>query len=76
MFINNSHFEPKELSKIISLQMVIGYMGFGIMTPLAGLFFDRTSIAFYPLVLITSSTILALLVIRYIRLKTKEQRGE
>lgn len=75
MFINNSHFEPKELSKIISLQMVIGYMGFGIMTPLAGLLFDRTNIAFYPLVLITSSTILALLVIRYIRLKTKQKQS-
>lgn len=47
MFTNNTHFEPKELSKIISLQMVIGYMGFGIMTPLAGLLFGSTSIAFY-----------------------------
>jgi len=59
MFTNNSHFEPKELSKIISLQMVIGYMGFGIMTPLAGLLFDRTSIAFYPYVLIFSSSVLS-----------------
>ncbi len=75
MFINNTHFEPKELSKVISLQMVIGYMGFGIMTPLAGLLFDRTSIAFYPYVLIISSTILALLVIRYIRLKTIQKQS-
>ncbi len=72
MFTNNTHFESKALSKIISLQMVIGYMGFGIMTPLAGLLFDRTSIAFYPYVLIFSSSILALLTIRYIRLKTHQ----
>lgn len=70
MFVNNTHFKSKELSKIISLQMVIGYMGFGIMTPLAGLLFDRTSIAFYPLVLMVASAILAILTMRYIRLKT------
>lgn len=73
MFTNNTHFEPKELSKIISLQMVIGYMGFGIMTPLAGLLFGITSIAFYPFVLMGASTVLALLTIRYIRLKTKSK---
>ena len=75
MFTNNSHFEPKELSKIISLQMVIGYMGFGIMTPLAGLLFDRTSIAFYPYVLIFSSSVLVLLTVRFIRLKTLQKQS-
>ena len=75
MFTNNSHFEPKELSKIISLQMVIGYMGFGIMTPLAGLLFDRTSIAFYPYVLIFSSSVLVLLTVRFIRLKTLQKQN-
>ena len=74
MFTNNIHFKPGELSKIISLQMVIGYMGFGILTPLAGLLFGRTSIAFYPYVLIFSSTILVALTIRYIRLKSKENK--
>ena len=71
MFINNTHFKPSELSKIISLQMVIGYMGFGILTPLAGLLFGRTSIAYYPYVLITSSLILVLLTVRYITQKTR-----
>lgn len=75
MFTNNSHFEPKELSKIISLQMVIGYMGFGVMTPLAGLLFDRTSIAFYPYVLIFSSSVLVLLTVRFIRLKTLQKQN-
>jgi hypothetical protein len=50
-------------------------MGFGIMTPLAGLLFDRTNIAFYPYVLIFSSTVLTLLVIRYIRLKTLQKQS-
>lgn len=70
MFANNTHFKSKELSKIISLQMVIGYMGFGILTPLAGFMFGQTTIAFYPYVLLSSSIILTLLTLRFLRLKT------
>ncbi|MDY0074701.1 MAG: MFS transporter [Acholeplasmataceae bacterium] len=49
MYMNALVFEKHKLSKIISLQMAIGYMGFGILTPLAGLFFGNVSIAYYPL---------------------------
>ena len=48
MYVNAFHFEKRKLSKIISMQMVIGYMGFGVLTPLTGLFFDRMSISYYP----------------------------
>lgn len=67
MFINNHNFAEKHLSKIISLQMVIGYMGFGILTPLAGLLFDRISISLYPYVLIFSLSVLTFLTYRYLR---------
>lgn len=69
MFINNHNFAEKHLSKIISLQMVIGYMGFGLLTPLAGLLFDRISISLYPYVLIFSLSVLTVLTYRYLRSK-------
>ena len=49
MYLNSVYFDRQKMSKIMSLQMAIGYMGFGLLTPLAGLFFDRVSISFYPL---------------------------
>lgn len=51
MYINKFVFDKKSLSKIMSLQMGIGYMGFGLLTPLAGLFFGKVSISYYPYVL-------------------------
>jgi len=58
MFLNSVYFEKKKLSKMVSLQMALGYCGFGILTPLAGLFFDKISIGFYPVFLIVSSSLL------------------
>jgi len=69
MFINSSKFHHKHLSKVISLQMVIGYMGFGILTPLAGLLFDKISISIYPFILLFSLTILSMLVYHYLKQK-------
>jgi hypothetical protein len=66
MFSNNFHFSKEKLSRIISLQMVIGYMGFGLLTPLAGLFFDRVSIAFYPVFLVSASLLLVILTVKYL----------
>jgi len=69
MFINKHQFEEKQLSKIISLQMVIGYMGFGLLTPLAGLLFDQVSITLYPYILIFSLSLLTLAIILYLKPK-------
>lgn len=63
MYINAFHFEKRKLSKIISMQMVIGYMGFGVLTPLTGLFFDRMSISYYPY-FVTFYTILLFVLVR------------
>ncbi len=71
MFLNNEKFTQKYLSKVISLQMVIGYMGFGLLTPLAGLIFDQISIGLYPYVLLFSTSILTLSI--YLFLKQKIQ---
>lgn len=67
MFLNNQNFSEKHLSKVISLQMVIGYMGFGLLTPIAGLLFDRISISLYPYILLFSLTVLTFLILRYLR---------
>lgn len=73
MFLNNQNFSEKHLSKVISLQMVIGYMGFGLLTPLAGLLFDQVSISLYPFVLLFSLSVLTLLICRYLRTNKANQ---
>ncbi len=65
MFMNALVFDKHKLSKIISLQMGIGYVGFGLLTPLAGLFFGQVSIFFYPIWIIVMSAILILFTITY-----------
>ncbi|TVP94596.1 MAG: MFS transporter [Acholeplasmatales bacterium] len=61
MFLNSERFEPKHLSKIMSLQMAIGYMGFGILTPLAGLWFDRISLHHFPVFVVLGAGVLLVL---------------
>ncbi len=64
MFLNSVYFEKKQLSKMVSLQMALGYLGFGVLTPLAGLFFDKVSIAFYPVFILVSSSLLLLITLK------------
>lgn len=65
MFLNSKNFDQKKLSKIMSLQMGVGYMGFGILTPLAGMMFDLTDISIFPIIMIIMSSILFILLTRY-----------
>ncbi len=58
---------------MMSLQMAIGYMGFGILTPLAGLFFDHVSIVYYPLFVLAISFILIIMTSRYLFFQNKEK---
>lgn len=64
MFLNSVYFEKNKLSKMVSLQMALGYMGFGVLTPLAGLFFDKVSISFYPVFILIVSLILFVVTMR------------
>ncbi|MDY0294861.1 MAG: MFS transporter [Acholeplasmataceae bacterium] len=65
MYMNSHVFEKNKLSKIISLQMGIGYMGFGILTPLVGLFFGKVSIFYYPVFITLMSGLLIIITISY-----------
>ncbi|MDX9691313.1 MAG: MFS transporter, partial [Acholeplasmataceae bacterium] len=67
MYVNGYYFERKKMSKIISMQMVIGYMGFGLLTPLAGLFFDKVSILYYPIFLLVYGLIMSILLFYYFK---------
>jgi fucose permease len=70
MFLNSLHFEKKQMSKIMSLQMAVGYLGFGLLTPLAGLIFDKTTIAIFPYFIFVVGAMIALIMIRYMRRTT------
>lgn len=48
MHMNKERFGSRKLSRVMSLQMVIGYTGFGILTPLAGQWFERVSMGSLP----------------------------
>ena len=67
MFLNNTYFTPAQLSKVISLQMAVGYIGFGLLTPFAGLIFDRFSIVIYPYWIGAISVLTFLFILRYLK---------
>lgn len=48
MQMNKARFGEEKLSRVMSLQMVIGYTGFGVFTPLAGQWFERVSMGALP----------------------------
>lgn len=76
MFLNSIHFERRQMSKIMSLQMAIGYMGFGLLTPLTGLFFDRVSIRWFPVFLTAWGLVLTGLIVRYLRVTRSKNPTE
>lgn len=65
MFLNSIHFDKERLSKIMSLQMGVGYMGFGILTPLAGMLFDVIDISIFPIIMVIMGILLIMLILRY-----------
>ncbi len=48
MMLNITIFDKRVLSRVISLEMAIGYVGFGLLTPLAGMVFQQFGISLYP----------------------------
>ncbi len=73
MHLNSKNFNRQKVSRIMSLQMMIGYLGFGALTPLMGLVLDNISISLYPFILVTISISLYLLTIYYLSLKLDEK---
>jgi len=66
MYLNKEQFPKEQISKVISLQMAIGYIGFGIFTPLAGLLFDKISIDIYPYLVLIIGVIITMLTYNYL----------
>ncbi len=75
MFLNSVYFDKKKLSKMVSLQMALGYLGFGILTPLAGLFFDKVSIGYFPVFVIVSSSLLLFITLKLMIQKKLEAQN-
>jgi hypothetical protein len=58
MYLNPKRFHKKYVASIISKEMLLGYMGFGILTPLWGLYFNHINMAIYPMIILMVSMIL------------------
>ena len=71
MYLNGQYFDKQKVSKVMSLQMALGYMGFGIFTPFAGYIFDRFSIGWYPIFIIINGIILIGLTRTFLKLKQR-----
>ncbi len=71
MFMNSKNFPKRKLSKIISMQMTMSYIAFGVLTPLAGLVFERISISIYPFYVFTIAVIVLIITLSYMRKVSK-----
>lgn len=69
MYMNPKNFDQRKMSRIMSLQMAIGYVGFGALTPFMGLLFQETTIAIYPIVITIWSVVLFLITYQFISFK-------
>jgi fucose permease len=72
MFLNKEKFSSENMSRYISLQLLIGNMGGGLLTPVMGQIFQRTNIIVFPFILVAASIILILLIINYLKPKTSK----
>lgn len=67
MVLSGRYFKGRHLSKIVSMQMTLGYLGFGILTPLAGVMFQLISIHILPYLMLFYAIVLLLLTMRFVR---------
>ncbi len=72
MYMNSENFDKSKMSKIMSLQMALGYVGFGALTPLAGLLFEKITISIYPFFILSLSIIIFMLTLKYFHQVKKE----
>ena len=69
MALNREKFGKEMLARVISLQLLIGNMGGGLLTPIIGQIFQRTSITYLPLILSFASIVLMIATYYYLRKK-------
>lgn len=74
MHMNTRNFKPNQVSRIISLQMVIGYVGFGIITPLFGGVLDLIHIDLFPVILLIGTILLWFITRRFMAQHIPEGR--
>ncbi len=75
MFLNAVTFDKRLMSRIMSLQMAIGYLGFGVLTPLVGIVFDRFDISLFPWFITAGSVSLFFLTRAHIASNDKNNEG-
>lgn len=66
MFMNSKNFDKSSLSRVMSLQMAVGYIGVGVLTPLAGLFFEKISISIFPYLVLSVSILIFIITLYFI----------
>ena len=69
MSMNAYNFDKRTMSRVMSLQMMIGYLGFGLMTPLMIQIFQYTTVEAYPYVVLAMTGLLTLITIMFLRYK-------
>jgi len=72
MYMNPQNFDQRKMSRIMSLQMAIGYVGFGALTPLMGLLFQETTITIYPIIILLWSGVLIFITIQFFSFKLQK----
>lgn len=76
MHMNPYNFKQSMMSKIMSIQMVFGYLGFGILTPLMGQLFQYTTIELYPIIVIALTILLLLITYQFLRFNLHHKQKE
>ena len=66
--MNDKNFDSKKMSKIMSLQMTIAYISFGVLTPFMGFVFQWTSIELFPIVAVVMTTLQVIIVVKFMTL--------
>lgn len=69
MSMNNHNFDKRTMSRVMSLQMMVGYLGFGLLTPLMIQIFQYTTVEIYPYIVFIMTVILLLITIKFLRYK-------
>lgn len=69
MSMNAHNFDKRTMSRVMSLQMMIGYLGFGLMTPLMIQIFQYTTVEAYPYVVLAMIGLLSIVSILFLRYK-------
>ena len=68
MHMNDKNFEKKKMSRIMSVQMTIAYISFGVLTPMMGFVFQWTTIKIFPIVAVVLSFTLLAIVLKFVLL--------